>query len=305
MTQPASPNGQRPRIAVVGCGMQARGVLIPALLVAGANLSVLCDVAAEHAELAARLGARFCSEADELVDEPDLDGFVLAAHSTAHTELLAKLIPSGRPIFVEKPAGLSTAELTGSVECARSNAASVQVGFMRRFAPSYRQTEQLARAWRGSLACQVRASCGPYPSDEYFVKDVAVHFVDLARFLAGEVGEVVARWSAPREGSGRSVHALFCCEGGTVGLFLSHGGSWGHPTEELWLEGSGGVVQVTNVTDFRYHRAGRLAPSDDRAKRRRVSSGTAGGRHERETRSAHVPSEHHDERDASRHHRVA
>jgi predicted dehydrogenase len=254
-------------MGLVGCGMQARGVLIPALQLAGAELAGLSDAAPQHSELAGRLRVPFFTELDELVSEIDVDAFVVAVASDAHTEVLARLIPAGKPIFVEKPAGLSTTELAESLELARAEGVPVQVGFMRRFAPAYRQAHQLARSWQGALACQVRVSSGAYPTDEGFVKDVAIHAIDFVRYMAGEIEDVDARWSPPRVEPGRTVHALFGCERGTVDLFLSHGGSWGHPAEELWVEGSGGVVEVSNVTDFRHHRDGRLAPPDDRAKR--------------------------------------
>ena len=45
--------------------------------------------------------------------------------------------------------------------------------------------------------------------------------------------------------------------------------------------------------------------ADDRAEGRDVPGGTAGGRHERETRPAYVAGEHQGEREASRHHRAA
>src|SRR5207244_333877 len=118
-------------------------------------------------------------------------------------------IPAGKPIFVEKPAGLSTMELTASLDLARAAGVSVQVGFMRRFAPAYRQARQLARGWRGPLACQVRVSSGAYATDEGFVKDVAIHAIDFIRHMAGTIEDVDARWSAPRIEPGRTVHALF------------------------------------------------------------------------------------------------
>jgi predicted dehydrogenase len=87
------------RIGLVGCGRWGRAILRD-LLALGATVDVVDPAEeAQHGALAA--GARStCGHADAL---PAVDGIVVAATTTRHAEIIARLIGRGVPIFCEKP----------------------------------------------------------------------------------------------------------------------------------------------------------------------------------------------------------
>jgi predicted dehydrogenase len=103
------------RIGLVGCGAWGRTVLRD-LRVLGAEVMVVAR--SETTRMAARDGGAVSlhSTIDEL---PPADGYVIVTTTGAHAASIEALLPTGRPIFVEKPmtndpaSALSIAERAG------------------------------------------------------------------------------------------------------------------------------------------------------------------------------------------------
>ena len=97
------------KIGLVGCGRWGRNILRD-LRVLGAGVTV-ADTSSESREAARRLGAE--SVVDSLEALPEVDGFVVAAPTTAHGPLVLQLAGTGLPVFCEKP-------LTADIGAARA-----------------------------------------------------------------------------------------------------------------------------------------------------------------------------------------
>jgi myo-inositol 2-dehydrogenase/D-chiro-inositol 1-dehydrogenase len=112
-------------------------------------------------------------------------------------------VNAGKAVFSEKPIALDLAETSRVVSLAREKGAPVQIGFMRRFDPGYAKAKaRIAAGELGKLETFRALSRDTYPPSLNFLKssgglflDMAVHDLDLARFLVGEVEEVQA-WGA-------------------------------------------------------------------------------------------------------------
>lgn len=101
------------RVGLVGCGRWGR-LILRDLIALGAEVHVTCRSDATVAE-AQRLGA---ASASTRLTDPDLvDAYVVATPTATHAQVLDALIPSGRPIYVEKP-------MTADVASARRVAAA-------------------------------------------------------------------------------------------------------------------------------------------------------------------------------------
>jgi predicted dehydrogenase len=87
------------RIGLIGCGRWGR-VILRDLLAIGVEAHVFCRTDATAAE-AMRLGA--CSAKSDYSGLEHMDGFVVATPTATHAEVIEWLVPTGRPIFVEKP----------------------------------------------------------------------------------------------------------------------------------------------------------------------------------------------------------
>lgn len=224
------------RIVLVGCGVHAQRILIPALQIANARITAVCDLVEERrVQVAIRIGAKPYAELSELLDHEEFDAAVIATLPDTHSALLKQLIQAERPIFIEKPAGLSSQEITVSADLARKQGIQVQVGFMRRFAPAYRQIKQISRAWPISLAIQGRMACGPYSNDNGFLKDVAIHYIDLVRYLTGEIQDLTCFVVKGGNSNASAWQITLICQRGIASLLLSHRGTWGNPTGQNML----------------------------------------------------------------------
>lgn len=87
------------RVGLVGCGRWGRHILRD-LLSLGAEVRVTC-LSETTAALALGAGAREAGRA--LPDPETTDAYVVATPTATHATVLEALLPTGRPIYVEKP----------------------------------------------------------------------------------------------------------------------------------------------------------------------------------------------------------
>ena len=108
--------------------------------VPGAVLQVVCDAC----EATARRVAEACGSLDlstdaaETIRRDDVDAVLIASPDQTHTELTLAALDLNKPVLCEKPLAISANEALSVIEaeCAIGRQ-MVQVGFMRRFDPSY------------------------------------------------------------------------------------------------------------------------------------------------------------------------
>jgi predicted dehydrogenase len=88
------------RVGLIGCGRWGR-LILRDLLALGAEVHVVVPSAANRQE-AIELGA---ARAVEAIDDlgASVEGFVVASPTSAHAAVMDRLLPTGRPMFVEKP----------------------------------------------------------------------------------------------------------------------------------------------------------------------------------------------------------
>jgi predicted dehydrogenase len=198
---------RRARIAVVGLGrigrLHAENL---ATRVRSAELVAVVD-AVEHLaqNVAADLGVAWWTSVEELLFNAPVDGVVLAAPSELHPELVKLVAAAGTHVFCEKPLGVDSEACADAVAAARAAGVGLQVGFQRRFDRDWRALKSALDG--GSLGtlelfrCSHRNARPPEAVarlGSIFV-DVAIHDLDAARWLAGEVAEVHAY--APSDGA--------------------------------------------------------------------------------------------------------
>jgi predicted dehydrogenase len=103
------------RIGLVGCGAWGQHILRD-LRALGADVAVVARSAGSRARASAGAAS---SLHDSIADLPPADGYVVATNTASHAAVIEALLPTGRPIFVEKPltndpaAALSIADRAG------------------------------------------------------------------------------------------------------------------------------------------------------------------------------------------------
>jgi len=241
----------RLRAAVVGLGDIARKAYLP-VLAARADLDlVLCT--RDRATLDAvgdayRLPDRHTDVESVIATGLDL-AFVHVA-TTAHVEVVTRLLDAGVPTFVDKPLAYTAAESARLVDLARSRATSLMVGFNRRFAPLY-----APRPGESPSLVSLQKNRHAAPDEpRRVVFDDFIHVIDTLRFIAPEakLTEVYCDIDAGRLGL---VAVLLSAPG--VVLFGSMNRDGGHTQEVLDLQGSGWRRVVTDIAQTQELRAGR------------------------------------------------
>lgn len=130
---------ERLNIGVVGGGLIAQVEHIPNLLASKGrfNLKGISDPSATvRARLAERFGVPTVPDAADLIGL-GLDALLIAAPDPWHAELAQQAMEAGLHVFSEKPLCYGLAELDGLIATQDRTGVVLQVGYMKRFDPSY------------------------------------------------------------------------------------------------------------------------------------------------------------------------
>lgn len=163
------------------------------------TLAAVTDPAADRAEsFAGTFGARAVPDLDALLDS-DLDAVYVCVPPFAHGPVEDAVVSAGLPMFVEKPLGLDRATPAKVAAAVADRDLLTSVGHHWRYASPVREAQRLLAGQ------QVRLVSGAWldkvPPVTWWTRrdrsggqviEQAVHVLDLARLLAGEVTEVHA-----------------------------------------------------------------------------------------------------------------
>ncbi|TCC34708.1 Gfo/Idh/MocA family oxidoreductase [Kribbella sindirgiensis] len=188
-----------------------------------------------------------------------LDGFVIAAATSAHASLISLGLAAGVPTFCEKPVALDLAETSRVVELVEASSVPVHIGFQRRFDAGYQAARAAVQAGELGFVHHIRANTNDAfpPHREYipqsggFFRDCTVHDFDIIRYVTGrEVVSVYATGANRGEtffgeyGDVDSAAALLTLDDGTfVAVSGTRYNGAGHDVR-MELHGSLGSIAV-------------------------------------------------------------
>jgi predicted dehydrogenase/threonine dehydrogenase-like Zn-dependent dehydrogenase len=251
------------KIAAVGAGNFATRVLLPTL--AGDERVQFVGVASEGGATAARVARRYgfeyaTSDAEALIEDPDVDAVVIATRHDSHAEFAAQALRSGKSVFCAEPLATNWPELENVAAAFLGGQSNLLVGFNRRFSPLVAQLRStLPAAVPRVVTCRINP--GPPPAGHWSMDPVSgggrivgelCHFLDLAcALIEGRPRRVSAE---ALNGAGPSVlvdsvvvHVSFDCGSIASIQYLGNGDS-AAPKERVEVF-SGGVVGL--IDNFR------------------------------------------------------
>ncbi|PWY53976.1 inositol 2-dehydrogenase [Legionella qingyii] len=138
---------------------------------------------------------------EEVLFHPNLDAILIASPSNLHVQQIKAASEAGKAIFCEKPIGLNEEEILDALHTVQANNTLLQLGFNRRFDPSFAYLQKQVQAGEiGAVHLVKITSRDPVcPPKEYcatsggIFMDMTIHDFDMARFLTqSEVVEVYA-----------------------------------------------------------------------------------------------------------------
>jgi myo-inositol 2-dehydrogenase / D-chiro-inositol 1-dehydrogenase len=159
-----------------------------------ARLKYVIDTRPEAAQrIAESTGAAIVDRATALAD-PAIKGVVIASATDTHADLAIAAAAAGKAIFCEKPIHLALDRVDACLEAVSRAGVPFQIGFNRRFDPSFRALRDGIDAGRiGTVELVVITSRDPGPDNEDYLRvsgglfrDMTIHDFDMARFLLGE-----------------------------------------------------------------------------------------------------------------------
>ena len=181
------------------------------------NFIATADLNPDNAKaLAEKVGATVHSGNNlDIINHPDVTAVVVSTAEGQHTEAVLAAIAAGKPVLVEKPIALTTAEADAIIAAAERHNANVRVGYSRRYKDRYliakeqivqgrvgKITGAAARVFNSSTQALAMLKRDPHATP---VVDALTYYVDLMGWFLGgaKLAEVYSR--------------------GTKGVLKSHG----------------------------------------------------------------------------------
>lgn len=150
-------------------------------------------------------GIRPADSYQEILDDPEIDGLLLATSHRSHAPLIVEAADAGKHVFVEKPFTLTVDEGKQAMVAAERAGVVLQVGHNRRRQPANRRIKELIVA--GELGTVVMVETNQSTGnalgfdDDYWRADreesplgsmtsLGVHMIDTMHYLVGPVARV-------------------------------------------------------------------------------------------------------------------
>lgn len=248
------------RIGVIGAGRHSMMRVLPTMAcLSNARLVSICDLDGARAMEAARRYSiqTYYTDYHEMINCTHPDAVIICVGPEIHTRLSIDIMLMGLPVYTEKPPSISAAEARRMWEVSRKTGQVCMIGFKKRFAPVYRRAHEIVQSadFGAPVLLSINRSSGPYTNDPdqpttWFLLDFAIHVIDLARFMFGEVEKIFA-WM--RDENTYAVNLYFANSAlGTMALTAHH--SWALCDERVEITSAGGqFIQIDNAIELRHY----------------------------------------------------
>ncbi|MGC9317005.1 MAG: Gfo/Idh/MocA family protein [Armatimonadota bacterium] len=262
--------GREVRVGFVGCGRHATGVLLPGVREAGMDLAAVCDLDRRRAQRTVRRFGAFRAYQDlrKMIDEMDLDAVLVCGPPEMHAEAAALALERGCHVWTEVPPAPTAGEAEHIAQLADARGLIAQPGLMMRFAPAYERLKETIGAEDFGPPTSLEITWWPprLPGhDEPLLFD-AVHALDLARMLLGEIEEGRALAT-----EGTASMALRFASGALGSISFAAGG--GRTREVVAVAADGALAVVQDRREVAVSRADREETTLWRAASSQAGSG--------------------------------
>ncbi len=181
-------NPSAPHIAVIGCGYWGQN------LVRNFNqlgvLRMVCDLTPTGRARAAELapGARVVAEIAEAVNDPAIQGVVIATPAETHFNVVQQALNAGKDVFVEKPLALTYEQGARLVQLAQAKQRMLMVGHVLEYHPAIVRLRELVETGELGKVQYIysnRLNLGKIRTEENILWSFAPHDVAVTLRLVG------------------------------------------------------------------------------------------------------------------------
>ncbi|MBP1049517.1 Gfo/Idh/MocA family oxidoreductase [Rhodococcus qingshengii] len=221
------------RIGVVGLGRIGSYHARNLLTLNGVDALVVTDVDARRtSDVASELDVESAADPDALLAS-GIDGVLIAASSSSHADLIEAAVRRDIPTFCEKPVADSIESSVRVLATAEQTSVPVQIGFQRRFDPSFVAAYDAVRSGELGWIHTLRSTTlDPAPPPISYIehsggifRDCSIHDFDIVRWVSGrEVTTVFATGSNQGDrgiadaGDVDTAATVLTFEGGTIAV---------------------------------------------------------------------------------------
>ncbi len=183
-------------IAVIGAGFWGRNHARNLKELQETRLIAVCDKDEARAKAIAELfGVEAYTDSRKMLKREDIEAVTVCTWSTNLAAEATNALEAGKHVLVEKPMANSVQEAGKIVELARKNQRYLMVGFLMRFIPGVQRIkEAVEKGEIGTLVYATARRVSEWPErigDVGVVKDLAIHDIDITRYLFGDDPEEV------------------------------------------------------------------------------------------------------------------
>jgi myo-inositol 2-dehydrogenase/D-chiro-inositol 1-dehydrogenase len=228
-----------------------------------ADLVAVSDIFVEAAErLAAELGVTAYQDHRRIFEDERVDAVLICSSTDTHAQFIEDAAEAGKHIFCEKPIALDLGKIDRALAAVEQAGVKLQIGFNRRFDPSFRRVQEIVAAGEIGEPHILRiTSRDPAPPPIEYVRvsggiflDMTIHDFDMARFLMGRdvesvcaAGEVLVDPAIGQAGDVDTAVITLRFVGGSLGVIdNSRKAVYGYD-QRVEVFGSGGMVSADNA----------------------------------------------------------
>ncbi len=193
---------------IIGCGGIADRRTIPGMIKSDmVNIIAVMDINEGISKSVAEKYKipRYYTNEDDIIKDDDIEALYIATPVYLHLSQIKKSADAGKHILSEKPLGLNTKETEEIIDYCEKKGVTLQVGFMMRYHGYHKKARDMVKngvighpvMGRAQLTCwypPIKNAWRQDPSKSGggALMDMAIHSVDILRYMFGDVKEVVS-----------------------------------------------------------------------------------------------------------------
>jgi len=259
------------KIGFIGAGKHAKANIYASLRLLDVPIQSICT---QHLDSAQATAEKYVAKGaydnyKTMLEKENLDAVFVITDSSTQATITKDCLNADVHVFVEKALGMNKAEAAEVAELSAKTGKQVMVGFMKRFAPSYRILQEIMNnqaefgrvlSFNGMFAI---TSGRPGWDNEVFLKVGGIHYVDLMRHLFGELVDVSGYTNSIEVKVDQIFAMRFDSE--VIGsMFFGGLPACKRHWEEITVTGETGFVKVENMLRVKYHLDKPVATKDPR-----------------------------------------